>query len=95
MGIPEGTYIALGFGNQEIVVIPYWDAVIVHQANIIDCIVSVMKKQNTTVLGAGVHLYLCKFLLFSKWEDCQKCGWNANFLASLTSKFYRELLMLA
>jgi hypothetical protein len=82
MGIPEGTYVASGFGNQRIVVIPYWDTVIVHQVNIIDCIVSVMKKQETTVIGAMVHLYMCKFILFSKWEDCQKCGLTANFFDS-------------
>jgi hypothetical protein len=82
MGIPEGTYVASGFGNQRIVVIPYWDTVIVHQVNIIDCIVSVMKKQETTVIGAMVHLYMCKFILFSKREDCQKCGLTANFFDS-------------
>ena len=79
MGIPEGTYVASGFGNQRIVVIPYWDTVIVHQVNVIDCIVSVMKKQETTVKGAIIHLYMCKFPLFSLREDCQKCGLTANF----------------
>jgi hypothetical protein len=79
MGIPEGTYVASGFGNQKIVVIPHWDTVIVHQVNIVDCIVSVMEKQETTVMGAMMHLYLCKFILFSMWEDCQNCGLIANF----------------
>jgi hypothetical protein len=79
MGIPEGTLVASGFGNQKIVVIPYWDTVIVHQVNIIDCIVSVMKKQETTDMGAMIDLYMCKFYLFSFGEDCQKCGLTANF----------------
>jgi CubicO group peptidase (beta-lactamase class C family) len=38
-GIPEGTYVATGFGSQRIVVIHYWHTVIVHQVNVIDCIV--------------------------------------------------------
>ena len=82
MGIPEGTYVASGFGNQRIVVIPYWDTVIVHQVNVIDCVVAVMKKQETTVMGAMIDLYMCKFFLFSFREDCQKCGFVANFLDS-------------
>jgi CubicO group peptidase (beta-lactamase class C family) len=79
MGIPEGTYVATGFGSQRIVVIPHWDTVIVHQVNVIDCVVSVMKKQKTTVKGAIIHLYTCKFALLSLREDCQKCGLTANF----------------
>lgn len=79
MGIPEGTYVASGFGNQKIVVIPDWDTVIVHQVNVADCIVSVMKKQKTTIRGALVYLYMCKYPLFSLREDCQKCGLTANF----------------
>jgi hypothetical protein len=82
MGIPEGTYVASGFGSQRLVVIPHWDTVIVHQVNVIDCIVSVMKKQETTVKGAMWHLYMCKFPLFSLREDCQKCGGTANFFDS-------------
>jgi hypothetical protein len=82
MGIPEGTYVATGFGSQRIVVIPHWDTVIVHQVNVIDCIVSVMKKQQTTFKGAIIHLYMCKFPLFSLREDCQKCGFAVNFLDS-------------
>lgn len=82
MGIPEGTYVAAGFGSQRIVVIPYWDTVIVHQVNVIDCIVSVMKKQGTTIKGAIRYLYMCKFPLFSLREDCQKCGFTANFFGS-------------
>ena len=82
IGIPEDTYIASGFGNQQIVVIPHWDTVIVHQANIIDCIVSVMKKQKTTLFGAAIRLYLCKLPLFSLREDCQKCDWTTNFISS-------------
>ena len=82
MGIPEGTYVATGFGSQRIVVIPHWDTVIVHQVNVIDCIVSVMKKQQTTFKGAIIHLYMCKFSLFSLREDCKKCGFAANFLDS-------------
>ena len=82
MGIPEGTYVATGFGSQRIVVIPHWDTVIVHQVNVIDCIVSVMKKQQTTFKGAIIHLYMCKFPLFSWREDCQNCGFVANFLDS-------------
>ena len=82
MGIPEGTYVATGFGSQRIVVIPHWDTVIVHQVNVIDCIVSVMKKQQTTFKGAIIHLFMCKFPLLSLREDCQKCGFAANFLDS-------------
>jgi CubicO group peptidase (beta-lactamase class C family) len=82
MGIPDGTYAATGFGSQRIVVIPRWDTVIVHQVNVIDCIVSVMKKQETTIKGAIIHLYMCKFALFSLRKDCQKCGGAANFFDS-------------
>jgi hypothetical protein len=82
MGIPEGTYIASGFGNQRIVVIPDWDTVIIHQVNVIDCVVSVMKKQKSTFKGAIIDLYMCKFPLFSFREDCQKCGFTANFFGS-------------
>jgi hypothetical protein len=82
MGIPEGTYVASGFGNQRIVVIPDWDTVIIHQVNVIDCVVSVMKKQKSTFKGAIIDLYMCKFPLFSFREDCQKCGFTANFFGS-------------
>jgi len=82
MGIPEGTYFASGFGNQRIVVIPRWDTVIVHQVNVIDCVVSVMKKHETTFKGAIRYLYMCKFPLFSLREDCQECGSVGNFFDS-------------
>ena len=82
MGIPEGTYVASGFGNQRIVVIPYWDTVIVHQVNVIDCVVSVMKKQETTFKGAIEYLYMCKFPLFSLRGGCQECGFVGNFFGS-------------
>jgi len=82
MGIPEGTYVATGFGSQRIVVIPRWDTVIIHQVNVIDCIVSVMQKQKTSFSGAFKYLFMCKFPLFSLREGCQKCGFTANFFDS-------------
>lgn len=92
MGIPEGTYVATGFGSQRIVVIPRWDTVIVHQVNVIDCIVSVMKRQQTTFKGAIIHLYMCKFPLFSLREDCQKCGFVANFFGSGFVKILSKII---
>ena len=92
MGIPEGTYVATGFGSQRIVVIPYWDTVIIHQVNVIDCIVSVMKKQGTTIKGAIRYLYMCKFPLLSWSEDCQKCGGTTNFIDSGFAKILSKIV---
>ena len=82
MGIPEGTFVAAGFGSQRIVVIPHWDTVIVHQVNVIDCIASVMQKQKTSFKGAIIRLYMCKYPLFALREGCQECGFVGNFVDS-------------
>jgi len=92
MGIPEGTYVASGFGNQLIFVIPHWDTVIVHQVNVFDCMVSVMKEQEITVKEALIHLYMCKFALFSLRKDCQKCGSTANFFDSGFVKILSKII---
>ncbi|MBW1943668.1 MAG: serine hydrolase [Deltaproteobacteria bacterium] len=92
MGIPEGTYFASGFGNQRIVVIPNWDTVIVHQVNAIDCLVSVIKKHETTLKGAIRYLYMCKFPLFSLREDCQECGTVGNFMGSGFAKIFSRII---
>jgi len=92
MGISEGTYIASGFGNQRIVVIPYWDTVIVHQVNAIDCLVSVMKKHETSLKGAIRYLYMCKFPLFSLRKDCHECGTIGNFMGSGFAKIFSRII---
>jgi len=92
MGIPEGSYVATGFGGQRIVVIPHWDTVIVHQVNVMDCIVSVIKKHETTFKGAIRYLYMCKFPLFSLREDCQECGSVGNFMGSGFAKIFSRII---
>lgn len=82
MGIPEGTFVAAGFGGQRIVVIPRWNTVIVHQVNVIDCLVSVMQKHETSFKGAVKRLYLCRYPFFSLSEECGACGFVGNFLDS-------------
>ena len=82
MGIPDGTIVATGFGSQRIVVIPRWNTVIVHQVNVIDCIVSVMQAHETSFKGAVVRLYLCRYPFFSLREECRECGFVANFMTS-------------
>lgn len=92
MGIPKGTYVATGFGSQRIVVIPRWDTVIIHQVNVIDCIVSVMQKQKTSFSRAFKYLFMCKFPLFSLREGCQKCGFTANFFNSGFVKILSKII---
>ena len=92
MGIPEGSYVAQGFGCQRIVVIPHWDTVIIHQVNAIDCIVSVMQKQETSFIGAIRYLYMCKFPLFSLREGCQECGFVGNFMGSGFAKILSKII---
>ena len=92
MGIPDGTYVATGFGHQRIVVIPQWDTVIVHQVNVIDCVVSVMQKEATSFKGAVKHLYMCKYPLFSLREGCQECGFVSNFMDSGFVKILSKII---
>jgi len=92
MGVPEGTYVATGFGSQRIIVIPHWDTVIVHQVNVIDCIVSVMQKHETTFKGATISLYMCKYPLFSLREGCQECGFVSNFVDSGFVKILSKII---
>lgn len=73
-------------------VIPQWDTVIVHQVNVIDCIVSAMKKRKTTLKGAIICLYMYKFPLFSLSEDCQECGWIPNFMDSGFVKILSKII---
>ena len=80
MGIPQGTFVATGFGGQRIVVIPRWNTVIVHQVNVIDCIVSVSQTYETSFKDAVIRLYSCQYPLFSWWEGCRECGFVGNFL---------------
>jgi CubicO group peptidase (beta-lactamase class C family) len=82
MGIPEGTFVAAGFGSQRIAVIPRWNTVIVHQVNVIDCLVSVMQKRETSFKGAVKRLYLCRYPFLSLREECKECGFVANFMDS-------------
>jgi len=82
MGIPEGTFVATGFGSQRIVAIPRWSTVIVHQVNVNDCIVSVMQKHATSFKGAIIRLYLCRYPFFSLRGECRECGFVGNFIFS-------------
>jgi len=82
MGIPEGTFVATGFGTQRIMVIPRWNTVIVHQVNVIDCIVTVMQKHETSFKNAIIRLYLCRYPFFALREECRECGFVGNFVNS-------------
>jgi len=92
MGIPEGTYVATGFGSQRIVVIPRWDTVIIHQANVIGPLRSVMQKREISFNWAIRYLYMCKFPLFSLWEDCQEYGFVGNFMGSGFEKIFSRII---
>jgi len=92
MGIPDGTYVATGFGSQRIVVIPRWDTVIVHQVNVIDCVVSIMQQKKTSFKGAVIYLYMCKYPLFSLREGCQECGFVSNFMDSGFVKILSKII---
>jgi len=84
MGIPEGTYIARGFGSQVVVVIPAWETVIVHQFDTqqtIHYVKELMEKKGTNFKQAINYIYVCKFPLFSLNAFCRQCGWTANFLS--------------
>ena len=54
--------------------------------------VSVMKEQEITAKEALIHLYMCKFALFSLREDCQKCGSTANFFDSGFVKIFSKII---
>ena len=82
MGIPEGTFVAAGFGGQRIVVIPRWKTVIVHQVNVIDCIASVMQTRETSFKGAVIWLAMCRYPPFSLNAACRECGFVGNFMIS-------------
>jgi hypothetical protein len=82
MGIPEETFVATGFGTQRIMVIPRWNTVIVHQVNVIDCIVAVMQKHETSFKNAIIRLYLCRYPFFALREECRECGFVGNFVNS-------------
>jgi hypothetical protein len=92
MGIPEGTFVAAGFGSQRIVVIPRWKTVIVHQVNVIDCIVSVMQKHETSFKGAIIRLYLCRYPFFSSREQCRECGFVGTFVNSGFIKILSKII---
>lgn len=92
MGIPEGTFVATGFGSQRIVVIPRWNTVIVHQVNVIDCMVSVMQKHETSFKGAVIRLYMCRYPFFSLREECRECGFVGNFVNSGFIKILSKII---
>ena len=92
MGIPDGTVVATGFGSQRIVVIPRWNTVIVHQVNVIDCIVSVMQKHETSFKGAIIRLYMCRYPLFSLREGCPECGFVGNFVKSGFTRILSKII---
>ena len=83
-GIPEGTYFGWGFGSQIVMVIPAWETVIVHQFDtqyIQQCVRELIEKEGYNFRQAVIHLYVCKFPLFSLTEYCRECGWASNFLS--------------
>ena len=92
MGIPEGTFVATGFGSQRIVVIPEWNTVIVHQVNAIDCIVPVMQQHGTSFKGAIIRLHMCRYPIFSLSEACRECGFVGNFMKTGFVKILSKII---
>lgn len=84
MGVPEGTYMAAGFGSQRIVVIPAWNTVIVHQVDtrpLFDCCRRLMSEQGYSFKDALINIVVnCRYAGALSGGFCRQCGWAFNFM---------------
>ena len=78
MGIPEGTYIASGFGGQRIAVIPAWNTVFVHKVNTSNYEKSIEKYMHYKGVEPSADAFtddlFDEFFGFIATAECDKIG---------------------
>ncbi len=84
MGVPEGSYVATGFGSQRIAVIPAWNTVIVHQVDtrpLFACCGERIRERGYSFSEALIDVLMaCRYLGVLSADSCRQCGWAFNFV---------------